>query len=74
MPYVKSPGGLCPLCSTVVKTLEEHEECYDPIRKIKICHQCHFYRHHQPWKLSLAAQLLLKSIRGEDCKNYKAGL
>jgi len=74
VPYVKSSGGLCPLCDCRVKTLEEHEECYDPVRKIKICHKCHFNRHHQPWKLSVAAQNLLRSIRGNDCKNFKEGI
>jgi len=74
VPYVKSSGGLCPLCSQRVKVLEEHHVCYDPVRIIKICHLCHFQIHHLSWMLNPAAQNLLIKRRGEDCKNFKEGI
>lgn len=71
MPYVKGVGGICPFCNMRVQTLEDHHVCYDPERKVKMCHKCHFYYHHMPWMLSAAAQILLKKLRGEDCKRWK---
>lgn len=70
MPYVRSPGGICPLCLGRAATLEEHHVCYDPEKKIRICHLCHFKIHHQSWMLSTAAQLLLEKLKGCDCKKF----
>ena len=62
MPYVRAPGGICPLCSRRVDVLEGHHVSYDPEKKIYICHDCHFKIHHLPHMLSVQAVRLLNSF------------
>lgn len=68
MPYVKDLGGICVLCGKFHKPLEFHHTCYEPVRGVRICHQCHFNVHHQPRKLTVEQVSFLKQMEGKDCK------
>jgi len=68
MPYVKDLGGVCVLCYKKFRTLENHHVCYDPEKLIRICHDCHFKIHFYPGRLTPAQKILLKQLRGKDCK------
>ena len=68
MPYIKDLGGICLLCNKFKSPLEGHHVCYNPVRKVRICHKCHFKVHHQPNLLTKEQLSFLKQMRGKNCK------